>query len=110
MDFEILDVYRLAEKLGNQIWNVVIHWSNFERDSLGKQLIRSGDSIAANIAEGTGRGSYQDNKRFIKIARASLYETRHWLRSAYQRKLIDVTQAEQIRPIIEELAPRLNAY
>ena len=40
MDFEILDVYRLAEKLGNQIWNVVIHWSNFERDSLGKQLIR----------------------------------------------------------------------
>ncbi|MDM3863019.1 MAG: four helix bundle protein [Aphanizomenon gracile PMC644.10] len=31
--------------------------------------MRSADSVCANIAEGRGRYNYQDNQRFIKIAR-----------------------------------------
>ena len=110
MDFEQLDVYKLAETLSDGIWKLVIEWEYFAKDTLGKQMVRSVDSIAANIAEGTGRGSYQDNKRFIRMARASLYETRHWLRQAYKRKLISEQAALGIKPIIDELAPRLNAY
>ncbi|TAD94889.1 MAG: four helix bundle protein [Oscillatoriales cyanobacterium] len=73
-------------------------------------LFRSADSIGANIAEGDGRGSYQDHRRFIKIARGSLYETKHWLRRAYTRELLTTTQVETLKPIIDELSPRLNAY
>ncbi len=110
MDFEQLDVYKLSERLGNDIWHLVSNWSHFEKDTIGKQIARSADSIAANIAEGTGRGTYQDNKRFVRMARASFYETRHWLRQAYRRKLINKETADNIKEIVDELGPRLNAY
>jgi len=68
MDFEQLDVYKLAEILGDEIWKTVVNWQYFEKDTVGKQMIRSADSVAANIAEGCGRGSCQDNRRFVRIA------------------------------------------
>ena len=109
-NFENLDVYRLAEDLADGIWKIALEWENFARDTLGKQLVRSADSIGANIAEGSGRGSYLDNRRFIKIARGSLHETKHWLRRAYRRKLLAENEIEKLKNIMEELAPRLNAY
>jgi four helix bundle protein len=109
-NFQKLDVYKLAEKLADEIWNIVIKWDALAKDTVGKQIIRSADSIGANIAEGDGRGSYQDHRRFIKIARGSLYETKHWLRRAYTRQLLTTTQVEIVKPIIDELSPRLNAY
>ncbi|WP_293148411.1 MULTISPECIES: four helix bundle protein [unclassified Microcoleus] len=109
-NFQKLDVYKLSEKLADEIWNIVIKWDALAKDTVGKQIIRSADSIGANIAEGDGRGSYQDHRRFIKIARGSLYETKHWLRRAYTRQLLTTTQVETLKPIIDELSPRLNAY
>jgi four helix bundle protein len=109
-DFENLEVYQLAEKLANEIWNMVEKWDSFAKDSIGKQIVRSADSIGANIAEGNGRYNSKDNERFIKIARGSLYETIHWLRVVSYRKLITNTQIERIKPIIDELSPKLNAY
>ena len=78
--FKKLDVYRLSEKLADRIWTLVLPWERFAKDMAGKQLVRAADSIGANIAEGVGRGSYQDNRRFIRVARGSLNETMHWLR------------------------------
>jgi len=80
--FEKLRVYAIAETLADQVWKIVMSWDIFAKDTVGKQMTRAADGIGANIAEGTGRGSFQDNRRFVKIARGSLYETRHWLRSA----------------------------
>ena len=108
--FQKLDVYKLAEKLADEIWNIVIKWDALPKDTVGKQIIRSADSIGANLAEGDGRGSYQHHRRFIKIARGSLYETKHWLRRAYTRQLLTSTQVETLKPLIDELSPRLNAY
>ena len=109
-DFENLRVYQLAEKLANKIWEVVATWNYFAKDTLGKQIVRSADSIGANIAEGNGRYNSKDNQRFVKIARGSLYETIHWLRLACYRKLVTTEQVNIIKPIIDELSPKLNAY
>jgi len=84
--FESLRVYRLSEDLADSVWEIVGGWDRFARDTVGKQVVRSADSIGANIAEGTGRGSYQDNRRFARMARGSLNETQHWLRRAYKRR------------------------
>lgn len=59
--FEQLRVYQLAEVLADAIWEIARRWDIVSRDTVGKQIIRSADSIGANIAEGYGRGSYQDN-------------------------------------------------
>jgi four helix bundle protein len=110
MAFEQLDVYRLAEKLCDAIWDSVNGWSTFSRDTLGKQIVRAADSIGANIAEGSGRGTARDNCRFIQIARGSLYETVHFLRRAFRRSLLNKSQIKRLQPLITELGPRLNAY
>jgi four helix bundle protein len=108
--FENLRVYQLSEKLADSIWKVARGWDQLARDTIGRQLIRSADSVGANIAEGTGRGSFQDNRRFVRNARGSLYETRHWLRRAHARGLLSVEEIKSIRPILDELGPKLNAY
>lgn len=108
--FEKLRVYGLAETLADQVWEIVIRWDIFAKDTVGKQMTRAADGIGANIAEGTGRGSFQDNRRFVRIARGSLYETRHWLRRAYQRNLLTDKQVGELKPLIDELGPKLNAY
>lgn len=110
INFEKLQVYQLSERLADEIWEVVIGWKQFAKDTVGKQLVEAADSIGANIAEGTGRGSFQDNRRFVKVARGSLNETQHWLRRAYKRKLLNAEQVDKLKPIIDELAPKLNAY
>ena len=109
-NFEKLDVYKLSEALADDIWNVVAKWEYFAKDTVGKQIVRAADSVGANIAEGSGRGSYQDNRRFVRMARGSLYETIHWLRRAYIRELLSKQQTQNIRAIISELSPKLNAY
>ncbi len=109
-NFENLRVFQLSEKLADYIWDIVISWNYFARDTVGKQITRSADSIGANIAEGSGRYNFQDNLRFVKIARASLHETRYWLRRTYVRKLITNEQINIIKPIVDELSPKLNAY
>jgi four helix bundle protein len=109
-NFENLRVYQLSEDLADLVWEIATKWDNFNRDTLGKQIVRSADSIGANIAEGTGRYSFQDNKRFGYIARGSLNETKHWLRRAFKRSLLTQEEIEKIKPIMDELSPKLNAY
>ena len=109
-NFEKLQVYKLAENLADGIWDVVRSWDYFAKDTVGKQMVKAADSIGANIAEGTGRGSLEDNRRFIRMARGSLYETQHWLRRAYKRSLLNKQQVALLKPIISELSPKVNAY
>jgi len=109
-DFEKLRVYEMSEQLADEIWNVVAEWQLFEKDTVGKQLVRAADSIGANIAEGVGRGSFPDNRRFVRTARGSLNETKHWLRRAHRRHLLTKDTVGRIKPIIDKLSPSLNAY
>ena len=100
----------MSETLADEIWEIVVGWNNLAKDTLSKQIIRSADSVEANIAEGEGRGTHLDNKRFVRIARGSLQETQHWLRRAYKRNLLTKEQIEKLKPLIENLSPSLNAY
>jgi four helix bundle protein len=109
-NFENLQVYKLSEKLADQVWKIVTRWDVLARDTVGKQLIRAADSVGANIAEGSGRGTEPDLRRFLRIARGSLYETQHWLRRSYKRRLLTEKQVNALLPIISELNPKLNAY
>ncbi len=100
----------MSETLADEVWGIVVGWDNLAKDTVGKQIVRSADSIGANIAEGEGRGTHPDNKRFVRIARGSLQETQHWLRRAFKRNLLTKEQIEKLKPLIDQLAPSLNAY
>lgn len=59
-----MDVYMLAEKMSDMIWQDFDKWPLKARNAIGYQVIRSSDSISANLAEGYGRHSAADRKRF----------------------------------------------
>jgi four helix bundle protein len=108
--FENLRVYQLSEEVSDLIWDIVINWDRFAKDTIGKQIVNSADSVGANIAEGTGRGSFADNRRFARIARGSLFEVKHWLRRAYKRNLLKEEEILKLQELVNELTPKLSAY
>jgi four helix bundle protein len=78
---EDLQVYQLAMKLGSEVYNDVVLWEYFDRKTLGEQIVKSADSVAANISEGYGRFHYKENIHFCYYSRGSLFETKTWLTS-----------------------------
>jgi len=92
MILEDLKVYQLAMEVGDSNWKIVSKWNYFERDTIGKQLVRAADSIAANISEGFGRYHFKENRYFCFVARGSLFETKTWLEKAVKRNLITLEE------------------
>lgn len=103
-----LDAYKLAEKLSDLIWFAFDEWSKKIQNTTGYQIIRSADSISANIAEGYGRYHCADKKKFYIYSRGSFEETKGWLRKHIRRKIILKNQQEEYKAIIDELGPKLN--
>lgn len=109
-NFENLRVYQLSEEIADRIWDLVMAWDFFAKETVGGQLVRAADSIGANIAEGDGRGSYADHRRFIRTARGSLNETKHFLRRAFRRRLLKPSDVKALKPLVDELGPKLNSF
>ncbi len=110
MDLDDLEVYRLSMELGDEVWEIVKDWDYFQRDTLGKQLIRAVDSIAANLSEGFGRYYFKENKQFCYYSRGSLYETRTFLTKAHRRGFIDESTFSSWTQKLDLLAVKLNNY
>ena len=108
--FEALREFQLAEQLSDMVWKAIDGWSYFDKQAIGLRMVRAADSVGANIAEGAGRGTPKDNKRFVRIARGSLNETRFWFRRAWRNGLLQGDEAERIGGTLNDLAPCLNAY
>jgi len=108
--FEKFLVYELAEELSDLAWQAARDWDQLAQDTVGKHLIIAADNIGANIAEGTGRASYAENKKFAKRARGYLFEVRHWLRTAYKRELLSEDEVISFQELIDQLMPKLGAY
>ena len=105
-----LDVYRLAEDLSDLIWHAYDGWPPKAQHTLGLQVIRAGDSIAANIAEGYGRYTPADRRKFYLYARGSFEETKAWLRKAIRRDVIGADEVVSYRTLVDALGPKLNAF
>ena len=110
MKLEELNVYNLAMELGERVWNIVIKWDYFAKDTVGKQLVRAIDSVAANLSEGFGRYHYRETKNFGYYSRGSLYESKTWLTKAHNRKLISDEDYDYFMKEINNLGIKLNNY
>lgn len=107
---EDLRIFNTAEEIGDRVWALVAKWNYFEKGTIGNQLVRSADSIGANIAEGYGRHHKNDNLRFLFIARGSLQETKTWIKKVQRRKIVDYEAGESILIMLKQLEMSLNAF
>ena len=110
MKLEELNVYRLSMEMAERIWEIVMKWDYFTKDTLGKQLVRAADSIAANLSEGFGRYHFKENKNFCYYSRGSLFETKTWLTKAHSRNLIPDETFDLFITEIDNIGIKLNNY
>jgi four helix bundle protein len=105
--FKIIDQ---ANQIGDSIWEEVILWNYFNKDTIGKQMVRAADSISANLSEAYGRYSYADRKRFAYYARGSLCETINWLQISSRRGLLNTEKGSKLQEELDILSYRINTY
>jgi four helix bundle protein len=67
-NFRQLDVWKKAHELTLEVYRLTSDFPNQERYGLTSQLQRASVSIGANLAEGCGRETDADFKRFVQMA------------------------------------------
>jgi len=97
-------------EIGAEVWEIARGWDEFSKNTIGKQLVRSADSIAANISEEFGRYHYRDSMMFCYYARGLLFETTTWLRKANQRNLVSDEGLATFEQSLKNLGVKLNNY
>ena len=71
-----LNVWKAAIELCTEINQIISRFPETEKFNLTVQMRRTSSSISSNIAEGSGRRSAKDKRRFYAIAYGSSTELR----------------------------------
>ena len=103
-----INAYKVAYNLSNYVWNIVIKWGYFEKDTVGKQFVRSIDSISANIAEGFGRFGKKDKINFYRYAFGSVKESLDWNEKAKKRNIINEHDYNYVLAELQKLPKEIN--
>jgi four helix bundle protein len=104
-----IKAYVIASDLSDDVWELVIKWDWFAKKALGAQWCESTDSIASNIAEGFGRFHKKDKQKFYYNSRASVYESAHWCKKSFKRKLITAKEKEHVLGQLRILPKEINS-
>jgi four helix bundle protein len=102
--------YNLAMELGEDVWKTVQEWNKLSQWTVGIQLVKAVDSIAANLSEGLGRFHFKEAKNFSYYSRGSLFETKTWLTKAHSSKLISNDFFNTAIDKLERLGKMINIY
>lgn len=109
-DFQDLQVWQLGRALRMRIYDLIRKLPPEERYALAAQVRRAAISITANIAEGFGRYSYQENIQFCRQARGSAYEVRDHLIAARDQGCVTVDEYRQADSLAQRVIRTLNGY
>ena len=103
-----MSAYVAALNLSEYVWNIVNNWDYFSKDTIGKQFVRSVDSISANIAEGFGRYTKKDKINFYRYSFGSTKESLDWNYKSWKRNLITEEQYKYILKVLTSLPREIN--
>ncbi|MGC2891643.1 MAG: four helix bundle protein [Candidatus Acidiferrum sp.] len=109
-DFTDLKVWQLARELRNQVYKLARKFPPEEKYGLASQMQRAAISITANIAEGFGRYSYQENIQFCRTARGSAFEVRDHLITAEDQSYISSSEHQDVDALAQRVIQTLNGY
>jgi len=109
-DFRDLDVWKKGKELRIFVFNLVKRFPEEEKYRLFDQMIRASQSITANMAEGYGRYHFQDNIRFCRQSRGSVYELLDHIEGALECGYVNNDEYLKLNRDLEELLALLNGY
>ena len=94
--FKELDIYRRSKDLLKEIYRITERYPEYEKYNVISQLRRSILSIPLNIAEGYGRKSKEDFKRFLKISLGSSNEVEALLEISHELGYIKTEEYKRL--------------
>ena len=104
--YEELIVWQKAMQLAKMVYLLQKGLPKEEIYGLGDQIRRAVVSVPSNIAEGYGRGSDAEFKRFLAISRGSLFELKTQLQLAEGVGSLNIN--EEVWNLIEEVGKLIN--
>lgn len=108
--FEKLEIWKLSIEIAETLYKVTNDFPTEEKYGITSQLRRAGNSIGANIAEGSARFSEKDKARFIEISFGSLMEVAHFLHLSNRLGYLSNENLSNLKPRILEMSNKINAY
>lgn len=109
-DYRTLDVWARSHRLTLAIYDQTKSFPKEELFGLTSQLRRSCSSIGANLAEGCGRDSDAELKRFVDIAHGSASETEYHLLLAADLHLLPPEKHAVFSDEIAQIKRMLGAF
>ncbi|HKR04051.1 MAG TPA: four helix bundle protein [Bacteroidia bacterium] len=100
--------YKIAFNLSNYVWDIVIKWDHFSKNTVGEQFVDCMDSISANIVEGFGRYSKKDKIKFYRYSSGSIKECLDWNQKSKVRKLLTDSEYQHIFTELDKLPREIN--
>lgn len=100
LELNDISAYKKALALSNYVWEIVVKWDYFAKNTIGMQFVTAVDSVSANIAEGFGRYGKKDKIKFYYYSFGSIKESLDWNEKSKARKLLN---SEQYAHILKEL-------
>ena len=109
-DFKQLNVWQNAHQLTLEMYNATRRFPKDELYGLTSQMRRCSSSIAANIAEGCGRGGNLDFSRFLHIAMGSASELEYHLLLAHDLGDLNTEDYQTLQPDLVEIKKMLSTF
>jgi four helix bundle protein len=109
-DFTDLETWQLARELRRDVYSVCKSFPKDETFGLISQIKRAASSVTANIAEGFGRFSYQENIQFCRQSRGSVYEVRDHLITAFDSNFLSKEKLDELDAKAISVIKLLNGY
>jgi four helix bundle protein len=109
-DFTDLKAWQLARGLRQQVYLLARKLPADEKHVIAAQIRRAALSVTANIAEGSGRFSFQENIQFCRLARGSAFEVRDHLIAAADAGYISRQDWKELDALAQRSIQVLNGY
>ena len=110
MDFRQLRVWGKAHDLTLEVYRWIKYFPAEERFGLIRQMRRSACSIGSNIAEGCGRETSADFRRFVVIAMGSASELEYQLLLAHDLGYLDSSAHRPMISAVTEIKRMLTSF
>ena len=109
-DFRTLKVWEKAHTLTLAIYNATEKFPKHELYALTNQIQRAAVSVLTNIAEGCGKDSDAELKRYFVIAMGSSSELEYLLLLAHDLKYLPEDSHQILNRDLTEVRRMLNAF
>jgi four helix bundle protein len=107
-DYRKLVVWQKAHQYVLTIYSITTKFPDRERYGLISQIQRAAVSIPANIAEGCGRETTAELKRFLYIAMGSGSEVDYYLLLTHDLKWIEADEYQRLSGELDTIRRMLN--